>query len=69
MIKAELTTKDDIDSDKPYMFPDSDDNMTSFTGKSAQVMLSNELLKSVLSQLPPSEIATQYISCICYILF
>jgi len=69
VIKAELTTKEDIDSDKPYMFPDNDDNMTSFTGKSAQVMLPNELLKGVLSQLPPSKIAMQYISCMCYILF
>ena len=57
MIKAELTTEEDIESDKPYMFPNSDDNIESFTGRSAQVMLSTELLKSVLNQLPPSKIA------------
>jgi len=65
VIKAELTTEEDIESDKPYMFPDSDDNMTSFTGRRAQVMLSNELLKNVLSQLPPSKIVIQH-TCIAF---
>jgi len=49
---------EDIESDKPYIFPGSDDNLSSFTGKNAQVMLSNELLKTVLSQLPSSKINT-----------
>ena len=42
MIKAEH-----VPYDTTYMFPDEDDNLTDYTGRSAQVMIPNGLLQSI----------------------
>jgi len=53
VIKAEIITEESIRlAQQPYMFPDKDDNMESFTGRSGQVLLPNMLLQEVLDKLP-----------------
>ena len=51
VIKAEIITRENINSEQPYVFPDSSDDITSFSGRSGQVLLPNMLLKDVLNKL------------------
>ena len=45
MIKAEHVPYDNLNT--MYMFPDEDDDLTDYTGRSAQVMIPNGLLQSI----------------------
>ena len=51
VIKAERVSNDSVD--KHYVFPDEDDNLTSYTGGSAQLNISSSLLQNISK-------------CICY---
>ena len=45
MIKAERVPYDNMGI--TYMFPDEEDDLTNYTGRSAQVMIPNDLLQSI----------------------
>ena len=52
VIKAEIITRDFIDLEQPYMFPDNSDNINSFTGRDGHILIPNILLKDVLDMMP-----------------
>ena len=52
VIKAEIITRDFIDLEQPYMFPDNSDNISSFTGRDGHILIPNILLKDVLDMMP-----------------
>ena len=45
VIKAERISNNTVD--KGYVFPDEDDNLTAYTGGSAQLMVPNGLLQDI----------------------
>ena len=55
VVKAQLISDDSIQAGKSYQFPNDDDDLTNFTGRTAQIMFSNDVLKGVLDQIPSSE--------------
>ena len=52
VIKAEIVTQESISLARPYVFPDNSDNITSFTGRTGQILLPSMLLQDVLDKLP-----------------
>ena len=45
VVKAERVSNDSVNKD--YVFPDEDDNLTSYTGGSAQLTISSGLLQNI----------------------
>jgi len=55
VFKAQLISNDSVQEGKSYQFPSEKDDLRNFTGRTAQIMFSNDILRGVLDQLPPSE--------------
>ena len=51
VIKAECLSKEDVIED--YSFPDEDDSLTKYEGKSAHLMIPSSLLENTIGKLPP----------------
>ena len=54
VVKAQLLSNESVKAGEDYVFPDKQDNLASFSGGNAQIMVPNSVLKLVLEQLPSS---------------
>jgi len=53
VIKAQLISNDSVQAGEDYVFPSPNDDLSNFAGGNTQITFSNDVLKDVLSQLPP----------------
>ncbi|XP_065906698.1 uncharacterized protein [Dysidea avara] len=52
VVKAQRLSNENIQAGEAYVFPDEQDNLTSFTGGDTQIMIPNSVLRHVMEQLP-----------------
>ena len=55
VVKAQRLSNENIQAGEAYVFPDEQDNLTSFTGGDTQIMIPNSVLRHVMEQLPSSK--------------
>ena len=51
VIKAECLSNENVNKD--YSFPDEDDSLTKYEGKSAHLMIASSLLENTIGKVPP----------------
>ena len=55
VVKAQRISDDSVLAGEDFVFPTENDDLGNFTGGSAEIMFSNNILRDVLDQLPPSK--------------
>jgi len=56
VVKAQRLSNENVQAGEAYVFPDEQDDLTSFSGGDAQIMVPNSILRHVVEQLPSSEL-------------
>jgi len=56
VVKAQRLSNENVRAGEAYVFPDEQDDLTSFTGGDAQIMVPNSILQHVVEQLSSSEL-------------
>ena len=55
VVKAQRLSNENVRAGEAYVFPDEQDDLTSFTGGGTQIMVPNSVLRQVMEQLPSSK--------------
>ena len=55
VVKAQRLSNENVQAGEAYVFPDEQDDLTSFTGGGTQIMIPNSVLRHVVEQLPSSK--------------
>jgi len=56
VVKVQRLSNENVRAGEAYVFPDEQDDLTSFTGGYAQIMVPNSILQHVVEQLSSSEL-------------